>query len=67
MKIEFDIDLETLDETPAKDGQISVKVTKEQEMRFKTLNTRHSKKLSAFMREFAFRLMDKIESRDKAS
>jgi len=65
MKFDFKIDLATLTEEPTKDGQISVKLPKDQEVRFKTLNIRHNKKLSAYMRDFAIRLMDMVE--DQAS
>lgn len=64
MKIDFDIDLARLDEIPPKDGQISVKLPKEQELRFKILNTRHQKRLSSLMRDFCFKLMDTIESHE---
>lgn len=50
MKIDFEIDLDHLQDAPAKDGQISVKLPKDQEIRFKTLNTRYQKRLSAVMR-----------------
>jgi hypothetical protein len=67
MKIEFDIDIGTIQECPPKDGQISVKLPKEQELRFKLLNVKHEKKLSAFMRDFALKLMDKIEIAETGS
>lgn len=64
MKIAFEIDLSPLADEPPKDGQVSVKLPKDQELRFKTLNIRHEKKLSAWMREFALRLMDKVEAQE---
>lgn len=65
MNIEMDIDFSKLKEAPPKDGQISVKLPKDQEIRFKMLNIKHEKKLSALMRDFALKLMDKMELHDK--
>lgn len=67
MKIDFEIDLTKLDDGPTKDGQISVKIPKDQERRFKSLNAKYDKQLSAWMRDFALRLMDKVEKRDSAA
>lgn len=67
MTIDFEIDITKLEDGPAKDGQISVKLPKEQERRFKSLNAKYDKQLSAWMRDFALRLMDKVEARDTAA
>lgn len=64
MKIDFDIDLTALDEVPPKDGQVSIKLPKDQELRFKILNTKHQKRLSSLMRDFCFKLMDTVESHE---
>lgn len=66
MEIEFQINLDHLnEEEPTKDGQISVKLPKDQERRFKALNMKYSQKLSDLMRDFAFRLMDTVEDGEK--
>lgn len=62
MKIDFDIDLKGLDEIPTKDGQVSIKLPKDQELRFKVLNTKHQKRLSSLTRDFMIKLMDTIET-----
>lgn len=66
MEIEFQINLDHLnEEEPTKDGQINVKIPKDQERRFKALNVKYNSKLSDLMRDFAFTLMDKVENHDK--
>lgn len=65
MKIDFEIHLQNSDESPVKDGQINFKVPKDQEIRFKTLNIKNQKKLSGWLRDFAFTLMDKVEAMEK--
>lgn len=64
MKIDIDIDLAQIDEAPTKDGQIAVKISKDQELRFKVLNARHNKRLNGYIRDFAIKLMDVIEKKE---
>jgi len=61
MKIDFEIDLSCLETTPASEGQINIRLTKDQELRYKTLNLKHKKKLSLLTRTFVLKLMDQIE------
>jgi len=61
MKVEFEVNVHALDPGPVKTGQISVKVSKEHELKYKELNIKHSKKLSVIMRHFALALMQTVD------
>lgn len=68
MKFEFEIKLADLeDASQAKDGQISVKLPKAQEIEFKTLNVKRDKELSKIMRDFALKLIAHAKKEDRAS
>ncbi len=61
MKLELDINLADL-EYDKPNGQISVKLPKDQEDRYRSLNKTHKRKLSKIMRSLTLKLMDAIEA-----
>ncbi len=65
MKLEFDIDLAELEKASPKYGQVLIRIAKDQEERFKLLNVKHKKMLSAYTREFMLKLMDTIEAKEE--
>lgn len=64
LEIDFDVDDVELDKA---DGQVNIKISKEQEIKFKMLNIKYNKRLSKIMRKIAIQLIDQIENRSKAS
>lgn len=66
MKFDFEIELDVSTEAH-KDGQISVKLPKNDEIRFKMLKARYDKKLNEWARVAILKLIDKLETQDQAS
>lgn len=64
MKLEIDFDFQDIQFDKA-DGQVNIKMPKEQELRFKMLNIKYDKKLSKIMRRVALQLVDQIERSEK--
>lgn len=60
MKLEFDINMASLDDDKP-NGQVSIKLPKQQEERYRNLNKKYKRKLSKIMRSFALKLMDAVD------
>lgn len=66
MKFDFDLDL-TITESP-KDGQVNVKLSKADEVRFKMQKAKHDKRLNEWTRALILQLIDRLEQQeDRAS
>ncbi len=65
MKIDFDLDLSITEQN--KDGQVNIKLPKNDEIRFKMQKARYDKKLNEWARNLILQLLDKLESEEKAS
>lgn len=67
MKIDFNIDIETANESH-KDGQVNIKLAKSDEIRFKMQKAKYDKKLNGWARGLILQLLDCLEEQeDKAS
>ncbi len=66
MEIKLKIDT-TKPSSDYKDGQISVKLAKRDEIRFKMLKAKHDKVLNEWARSLILKLIDQLESQDVAS
>lgn len=66
MHIDFDIDF-SIKQEAKKDGQISVKLAKNDEIRFKMLKAKYDKELNEMARTVLLQLMDKLENTDLAA
>jgi hypothetical protein len=66
MKLEIDFDVKDIEADKA-DGQVNIKLPKEQELKFRLLNVKYNKRLSKIMRKVAIQLVEQIEAKEKAS
>ena len=66
MKIDFEVDVSVSQEAK-KDGQISVKLPKADEIRFKMQKAKYDKQLNEWARLLILQLLDNLEAKDQLS
>lgn len=64
MDIDIDLNFET---EPNKDGQVNVKLSKADEIRFKMQKAKYDKQLNEWARKAILKLLDKLEEHEQAS